>query len=111
MTKLTITSILCMAVLTISLAPVTTHAEKPHGSGVQGQFVISPTVSLSGIISGGTPTQGRARVLTSKGRFVTSFASALDGTFQLALKPGDYLLVPDPLSNPYVQPVQTPVHV
>ena len=87
------------------------HAQPPDSSGIQGQAVVSANVTIYGVISGGSPVQTHARVLTSKGKFVTSFVTGIDGTFKLTLKPGDYVIVPDSPPNPYLQPVQTPVHV
>src|SRR5690348_963657 len=87
------------------------QSERHNLSGIQGQAVISVNVTLDGTVIAGTPVQTHVRVMTSKGRFVTSFVTALDGTFSVILKPGDYFLVPDSPPNPYLLAMQTPVQV
>jgi len=107
-----------IALMPLCWMPYSTVAEK-HGpsrerhnlSGIQGQTVVSALVTIDGVIFGGTPVQTHVRVMTSKGKFVTSFVSALDGTFLVMLKPGDYLLVPDSPPNQYLLPVQTRIQV
>ena len=103
--------ILWMCLLTVSWTPSDLHAERHTSSGIEGQAVVSPNVSLDGTILGGTPVQAHVKVWTSRGRFVTSFVTEADGTFKVSLSPGDYLLIPDSPSNPYWVPVQTAVHV
>ena len=90
--------------------PATILADPRH-SGIQGQAVVSPNVTLSGAIWGGQPIQTEVSVWTGKGKFVTSFTTAADGTFEVELHPGDYVLIPEAPPNVYLSPVQTPVSV
>ena len=91
--------------------PFDVRAERHVLSGIEGQTVVSPNVSLDGTILAGTPVQAHVSVFTLRGRFVTSFVTESDGTFRVSLSPGDYLVIPDPASNPYWVPVHTAVHV
>jgi len=105
---------LWMAFLALCWMPSPTLADQHHPSGIQGQAVVSPNLTISGtggFLSGGTPIQTHVTVLTAKGRFVTSFVTDADGTFTALLKPGNYLIVPDSPPNSYLFPVWTPVQV
>jgi hypothetical protein len=105
---------LWMAVLALYGMPYSTLAEQRNPSGIQGQAVVSPNLTIDGtggFLSGGTPIQTHVTVLTAKGRFVTAFVTDPDGTFTVLLKPGDYLIVPDSPPNPYLFSVESPVQV
>ncbi len=86
-----------------------------HRSGISGQAVISPNVTIDGIIFGGSPVETRVAVYSIKGRLrerlVGTFKTDAEGNFEVALEPGSYVLVPCGLSNPYLYPVHTPVTV
>jgi hypothetical protein len=105
---------LWLAFLALCWMPCSTLAEPHNPSGIQGQAVISPNLTIDStgaFLSGGTPVQTHVTVLTAKGRLVTSLTTDADGTFTVLLKPGDYVMVPDSPPNPYLFPVVTPVQV
>src|SRR5260221_11292455 len=107
-------------VTAITLLPFAAPAadQNNHGrqrSGISGQAVISPNVTIDGIIFGGSPVETRVAVYSIKGRLrerlVGTFKTDAEGNFEVALEPGSYVLVPCGLSNPYLYPVHTPVTV
>src|SRR5258708_31514783 len=102
---------LWLSLFVLCLMPLTLFAGFREASEVHGQAVVSPSVQFDGTFIGGTPVQTHVRVLTTKGKLVTSFVTGLDGAFTVMLKPGDYVLVPDSPANPYWQPIQTAVQV
>jgi hypothetical protein len=76
----------------------------PADSGIQGQVNIGPLcpVVQVGVDCPDKPYQASITILTSKGEEVIHFQSDADGTFEIALPPGDYILQPDsPNSLPY----------
>ena len=100
-----------LGVLAMCWLPCHLLAAHHYSSGIRGQAVVSSDVGLDGSILDGSPVQTHVRVLTSRGRFVTSFFTAGDGSFEVGLSPGEYLLLPDSPPNPYWQPIQTAVRV
>ena len=107
-------------VIVMALWTLVAHAaDRHHGwqnpgrqqSGITGHAVISPNVSLDGVILDGSPVQTSVAVYTAKGRFVATFNTDADGVFEVALKPASYVLVPNGLSNPFLTPVHTAVTV
>lgn len=91
--------------------PRTLLAERHSASGIQGQAVVSSDVGLDDTIFGGSPVQAHIRVLTAEGRLLASFTTNPDGSFRVALLPGDYVLIPDESSNPYLVAIPTAVTV
>jgi len=107
-------------VTAITLLPLVAPAADRHGqehqrSGISGRAVISAEVSVDGVIFGGSPIETSVAVYSIKGRFterlIATFNTDAEGSFDVGLEPGDYVLVPYGLSNPYLYPVHTPVTV
>jgi hypothetical protein len=107
-------------IMAVTLLPLATsaadrqHDQEDHrgqDSGISGQAVISPTVRLDGVILGGSPVQTSVAVYTAKGRFIGSFDTDAEGHFEVWLRPGNYVLIPYGLSNPFLIPVHTMVTV
>jgi hypothetical protein len=107
--------ILLLVPMLAALSVCMTAADEPHDSdrrheiwhnphaGIKGQvfklaFVVQPPPP--GSPPGGVPAlellpyQATLFIWSAEGRFVTSFVTAEDGTFQAFLKPGRYLIVP-----------------
>ncbi len=103
--------------MAITLLPVIAHTADGHDdhgrqqSGITGQTVISANVRVDGVILDGSPVQTSVAVYTAKGRLVTTFNTDAEGFFEVMLEPGNYVLVPYGLSNPFLTPVHTAVTV
>jgi len=86
---------LCLVLTGCSLSP------SPSDSGIVGQVVIGPTcpVERPGMDCADKPYQATLTVLNPSGDKVTRFSTEADGTFHVALAPGDYILRPEPPDN------------
>lgn len=82
--------------LSIGLMPLNIFAQEGHEqSGITGQVFISvcPVVRLGENCD--RPFSTGITVVTDDGRFVTHLVTDGQGRFDVFLKPGDYVLVPD----------------
>jgi hypothetical protein len=75
----------------------------PTGVGITGQVHAGPTCPVSqpgDPACADRPVSGAVLVVTTAvGAEVARATSAVDGTFSLSLAPGDYILVPQPVSG------------
>jgi hypothetical protein len=101
---------LALASLLIAISPLATFASSPR-TGIQGQSFLyisygtpiqtSPDYFI-GIPSVQLPVVTSFTILSARtGRQVGHFTTDDDGTFNVALRPGNYVLVPDVLTLPY----------
>jgi hypothetical protein len=79
-------------------------------SGIQGTVLLGPTcpVEIAGASPCVTPYPGVLVITDSEGREVARATAAADGTFRVALPPGDYVILPQS-GNPF--PAAQPVDV
>ncbi len=85
-------------------------------SGIRGSVVLGPTcpnppsVGPSGHVPCLTPYAAQLVVLDTEGKVVTRTTSGNDGTFQVDVPPGDYVIAPaTSASYPIAQPVSVQV--
>jgi hypothetical protein len=85
-------------------------------SGIRGSVVLGPTcpnppsVGPSGQVPCLTPYAAQLVVLDSEGKVVTRTTSGSDGTFEVDVPPGDYVIAPATnASYPIAQPVSVQV--
>lgn len=85
-------------------------------SGIRGSVVLGPTcpnppsVGPSGQVPCLTPYAAQLVVLDSEGKVVTRTTSGGDGTFEVDVPPGDYVIAPaTSASYPIAQPVSVQV--
>ena len=88
----------------------------PPPSGIRGSVVLGPTcpnppsVGPDGQVPCLTPYAAQLVVLDGEGKVVTRATSAADGTFQVDVPPGDYVVAPATTdSYPIAQPVSVQV--
>jgi hypothetical protein len=97
---------LAFTVLTC-LVSFTVQAAAHPESGVIGVVFIGPTcpVIVPGIDCGDVPYQTGISIYSKTGRFITEITTDEDGLFEVVLRPGHYILVPDGAGSntlPYV---------
>ncbi len=93
------------------LACATASAAGHHQSGITGQVLL---YSCPVVFPGANcyrPYQTSFVVETESGRFVTTVMSGPHGRFEAFLKPGDYVLVADPATQPFPFLKPLAVHV
>jgi hypothetical protein len=81
-------------------------------SGLRGTILIGPTcpVEIAGQSPCVKPYPGMLVVTDSDGREVARTTAAADGTFAIALPPGDYVILPQPGDPfPQAQPIDVTV--
>ena len=85
------------------LAPSAIQAAGHPHSGVIGQVFIGPTCPSIrvGFECPDRPFQTSISVYSDSGRFITEFTTDAAGQFELRLKPGRYVLVPDGAESPH----------
>ena len=98
------TSKISVYFLVLLLGACSQFSPTPADSGIRGQVSIGPVcpVVQAGMDCDDKPYQADLTVLTSRGKEVIRFQSDADGTFEIALFPGDYILRPEsPNGLPY----------
>ena len=84
-----------LGVLAASLMPVTTLAASRHHSGVIGHVFLFACPIVHPGENCYHPYATSITVVTDDGAFVTELATDKTGRFELFLKPGRYVLIPD----------------
>lgn len=85
----------------------------PTTSGVEGQVLIGPMcpVMQIGQPCPDQPYQARLSIFRENGQKVVSFQTGVDGSFRLALAPGDYILrLESPGGMPYAEERPFSIH-
>jgi len=114
MNKTKLTLFIGLGLLAGWLTPSAIQAAGHPHSGVIGQVFIGPTCPNipPGLNCPDRPFQTSITVYSHAGRFITRFTTDAEGQFEVALKPGRYVLVPDgagSLRPPYVAAVEVVV--
>src|SRR5216683_945044 len=113
MTKTKFTFFLGLGLLAGWLAPSTIQAAGHPNSGVIGQVFIGPLCPICPFPgSEYRPFQTSISVYSDTGRFITRFRTDAEGQFEVTLKQGRYVLVPDGAGSlilPHVSSVQVVV--
>jgi hypothetical protein len=93
--------------------PVNAFAQEGHHqSGVTGEVFIYICPVVRRGINCDRPYQTGITVVTNDGRFVTELVTDEQGRFEVFLKPGNYVLIPDRAGEPAFPHVETlAVHV
>jgi len=111
MNKTKLTLFIGLGLLVGWLTPSAIQAAGPTHSGIIGQVFIGPTCP-SGFGCPDRPFQTSISVYSDTGRFITRFTTDSKGEFEVTLKPGRYVLVPDGAGSippPYVAAVEVVV--
>ena len=93
MNKTKLTLFIGLGLLVGWLTPSPIQAAGPTHSGIIGQVFIGPTCPI--IRCPDRPFQTSFSVYSDTGRFITRFTTDSEGEFEVTLKPGSYVLVPD----------------
>ena len=99
-----------LAVLLAACGSSTTSA--PPGTGIKGTVILGPTcpVEQVGQPPCVTPLAATVAITSAEdGSVVARVSSGADGTFSVDVPPGDYVIVPQPVGDPF--PVGQPVEV
>jgi len=114
MNKTKFTLLIGLGLLTGWVTPSASQAAGQPHSGVVGQVFIGPTCPhiRPGFDCPDRPFQTSISVYSDTGRFIVQFTTDAEGQFEVTLKPGRYLLVPDGAGSshpPYVAAVEVVV--
>ena len=94
MNKTKLTLFIGLGLLVGWLTPSAIQAAGPTHSGIVGQVFIGPTCG-GPVFCPDRPFQTSFSVYSDTGRFITRFTTDSEGEFEVTLKPGSYVLVPD----------------
>ena len=106
MTKTKFIFFLGLGLLAGWLAPSTIQAAGHPNSGVIGQVFIGPTCPHSPLCPD-APFQTSISVYSDTGRFITRFRTDAEGQFEVTLKQGRYVLVPDGAGSQFLPHVSS----
>ena len=97
MNKTKLTLFIGLGLLVGWLTPSAVQAAGPTHSGIIGQVFIGPTCPSipPGFDCPDGPFRTSISVYSDTGRFITRFTTDSEGEFEVTLKPGSYVLVPD----------------
>jgi hypothetical protein len=114
MNKVNLTLFIGLGLLTGWLTPSAIQAAGHPHSGVIGQVFMGPTCPhiSPGFDCPDRPFQTSISVYSDTGRFITEFRTDGEGQFEVTLKAGRYVLVPDGAGSPhppYVAPMKVVV--
>ena len=101
MNNFTTSLLKALIIAAAGLSCTTASATGHHQSGITGQVLLYTCPVVFPGANCSRPYQTSFVVESEAGRFVTTVMSGAQGQFEAFLKPGDYVLVADPASQPF----------